>query len=56
MIGFEDSITGIHAMINSKLIDVVFINNNEYPYYRSILETYPVKYICESYNNIYRFK
>lgn len=54
MIGFEDSLTGIHSIVCSKNIDVVFINNKDYPYYQYILETYQdIKYTCENFNEIY---
>jgi beta-phosphoglucomutase len=49
MIGFEDSITGIHAITQVKEIDVVFINSKSYPYYEYILTNYNLKYKCENY-------
>jgi hypothetical protein len=55
MIGFEDSITGIHAITQVKEIDVVFINSKSYPYYDYILNNYSLKYKCENYFNIERF-
>jgi len=53
MIGFEDSLTGIHSIVHSKKIDVVFVNNKSYPYYQYIVDTYKsIKYTCENYNEI----
>lgn len=52
MIGFEDSITGIHAITQVKEIDVVFINSKSYPYYDYILNNYNIKYKCEDYLHI----
>lgn len=52
MIGFEDSITGIHAITQVKDIDVVFINSKSYPYYDYILNNYSLKYKCEDYLHI----
>jgi beta-phosphoglucomutase-like phosphatase (HAD superfamily) len=42
MVGFEDSITGIHALSESKLIDIIFINDNKYYYYNYIIQNYKV--------------
>jgi beta-phosphoglucomutase-like phosphatase (HAD superfamily) len=39
-IGFEDSITGIEALVKSKLITVVFINNSKYIHYNYIINNY----------------
>jgi len=52
IIGFEDSITGIHAITQVKDIDVVFINSKSYPYYEYILNNYNLKYKCENYLHI----
>jgi beta-phosphoglucomutase-like phosphatase (HAD superfamily) len=48
MIGFEDSITGIHSLYNANLlipndenkIDIVFINKSNYIHYNYIIENY----------------
>jgi HAD superfamily hydrolase (TIGR01509 family) len=53
MIGFEDSITGIHAMSQVHCIDTVFINNTQYYYYNYIKETYKLKYVITDYNDLY---
>ena len=39
-IGFEDSITGIEALVKSKLITVVFINTSKYIHYNYIINNY----------------
>jgi beta-phosphoglucomutase-like phosphatase (HAD superfamily) len=49
MIGFEDSITGIHAITQVNEIDVVFINSESYPYYDYIVKNYNLSYKCENY-------
>ena len=53
MIGFEDSITGIHAMSQVHSIDTVFINNTQYYYYNYIKETYKLKHVITDYNELY---
>jgi transketolase len=40
-IGFEDSITGIEALVKSKLITSVFINTPKYIHYNYIINNYP---------------
>jgi beta-phosphoglucomutase-like phosphatase (HAD superfamily) len=44
-IGFEDSITGVHALCQVDEIYPVFINLKDYYHYRHIMETYNVKNI-----------
>lgn len=39
-IGFEDSITGIEALVKSELITVVFINTPKYTHYNYIINNY----------------
>ena len=39
-IGFEDSITGIEALVKSELITVVFINSPKYIHYNYIINNY----------------
>jgi beta-phosphoglucomutase-like phosphatase (HAD superfamily) len=50
IVGFEDSITGIHAMANVKDIDTIFINNKAYFHYDYIIENYNIKLTVENYN------
>ena len=50
IVGFEDSITGIHAMANVKDIDTIFINNKDYFHYDYIIENYNIKLTIEDYN------
>lgn len=50
IIGFEDSITGIHAMANVKDIDTIFINNKNYFHYDYIIRNYNIKLTVENYN------
>jgi beta-phosphoglucomutase-like phosphatase (HAD superfamily) len=50
IIGFEDSITGIHAMANVKDIDTIFINNKDYFHYDYIIKNYNIKLTIENYN------
>ena len=45
MIGFEDSITGIHALTNVKNITAYFINSINYYHYQYIMNNYKVKHI-----------
>jgi HAD superfamily hydrolase (TIGR01509 family) len=52
MIGFEDSITGIHSITQIDNIDTIFINKNDYYYYNYILKNYKIMNIIEDYNNI----
>jgi len=52
IIGFEDSITGIHSMSNVKGIDTIFINNNKYFHYNYIIKNYNIKLTIEDYNII----
>jgi len=52
IIGFEDSITGIHSITQVKNIDTIFINNSSYFYYNYIINNYKLKLIIENYNNI----
>jgi hypothetical protein len=48
-IGFEDSITGIHAMTLVKEIDPIFINIPSYYYYDYIIKSYPKILVIENY-------
>lgn len=50
MIGFEDSITGIHSISQVTNIDVIFINNSEYYFYDYIIKNYKLKSIINNYN------
>jgi beta-phosphoglucomutase-like phosphatase (HAD superfamily) len=52
MVGFEDSITGIHSMTQVEEIDTVFINNLDYYYYDYILENYNIKSVIINYIDI----
>lgn len=52
LIGFEDSITGIHAINQVSKIDTVFINNDKYYYYKYIISNYNIKYVLINYNTI----
>jgi len=45
IIGFEDSITGIHALCQVKEITPVFVNTQKYVYYDNIMNSYPIKHI-----------
>jgi len=53
MIGFEDSITGIHAMSQVHSIDTVFINNPQYYYYNYIKDNYKLKDVIKDYTELY---
>jgi beta-phosphoglucomutase len=44
-IGFEDSITGIHAMSQVKEIKTVFINSKNYYHYDYIIKNYNIDFI-----------
>jgi beta-phosphoglucomutase-like phosphatase (HAD superfamily) len=50
IIGFEDSITGIHSMCQVENIDTIFINNTDYYYYDYIINTYKIKLIIKNYD------
>uniref|UniRef100_A0A6C0BB40 FCP1 homology domain-containing protein n=1 Tax=viral metagenome TaxID=1070528 RepID=A0A6C0BB40_9ZZZZ len=52
MVGFEDSVTGIHAMTQVKTIDTIFINNSSYYYYSYIIKNYNLSNILENYNSL----
>jgi hypothetical protein len=45
MIGFEDSITGIHSITQVPNIKTYFINTPDYYHYNYIIETYLVENI-----------
>jgi beta-phosphoglucomutase-like phosphatase (HAD superfamily) len=51
-IGFEDSITGIHALTCLKEIKPVFINDHSYFYYDYIKKNYDNLSIIENYLDI----
>jgi beta-phosphoglucomutase-like phosphatase (HAD superfamily) len=42
MVGFEDSITGIHSITNAPNIFTYFINTHDYHHYDYIINNYPV--------------
>lgn len=42
MVGFEDSITGIHSITSAPNIFTYFINTSEYVHYEHIINNYPV--------------
>ena len=50
-VGFEDSITGIHAITQVPEIKAYFINNTSYYYYNFIMENYLVNQIV-NYNKL----
>ena len=52
MIGFEDSITGIHAMTLVNSIDTIFINNKNYYYYNFIITNYNINKTIINYVNL----
>jgi beta-phosphoglucomutase-like phosphatase (HAD superfamily) len=52
MVGFEDSITGIHAMTQVENIDTIFINNSSYYYYSYIIENYKLSNILDNYTTL----
>jgi len=52
MVGFEDSITGIHAMTLAKHIDTIFINNKDYYYYDFIIKNYNIIMTIINYVNL----
>ena len=52
MVGFEDSITGIHAMSQVPDIDVSFINTENYYYYNDIIKIYSPKYVFNDYTTL----
>jgi beta-phosphoglucomutase-like phosphatase (HAD superfamily) len=51
MVGFEDSITGIHAITQVPNIKTYFINTSDYYHYNYIIQTYPVINIVD-YNQL----
>jgi len=51
MIGFEDSITGIHAITAVPEIKTMFINTSEYYHYDYIMKNYNIRNI-QDYNNL----
>ena len=51
MIGFEDSITGIHAITAVPEIKTMFINTSEYYHYDYIMKNYNITNI-QNYNNL----
>lgn len=53
MVGFEDSITGIHAMTQVQNIDTFFINHLEYYYYNYIIENYKINMVIKDYNHLF---
>jgi len=52
MVGFEDSITGIHAMAQIKNIDTFFINKSNYYYYSYIIENYKLSKTLDNYETL----
>jgi len=52
MIGFEDSITGIHSITQVHDIDTVFINSEHYFYYNYIIENYIFLLKITCYNEL----
>lgn len=48
-VGFEDSLTGIHAMSCIPLIDIVFVNSPEYKHYFYIINNYKLKQCVNCY-------
>lgn len=53
MVGFEDSITGIHAMTQVQNIDTIFINHLDYYYYNYIIENYKINMVIKDYNHLF---
>jgi beta-phosphoglucomutase-like phosphatase (HAD superfamily) len=53
MIGFEDSITGIHAITAVPEIKTMFINTSDYYHYDYIMKNYDVTNIT-NYNDFYK--
>jgi beta-phosphoglucomutase-like phosphatase (HAD superfamily) len=51
MIGFEDSITGIHAITAVPEIKTMFINTSDYYHYDYIMKNYNIRNI-QDYNNL----
>jgi beta-phosphoglucomutase len=49
IVGFEDSITGIHAMTLVNNIDTIFINNPSYYYYNYIIDNYKLTLVINNY-------
>jgi beta-phosphoglucomutase-like phosphatase (HAD superfamily) len=52
MVGFEDSITGIHAMTQVTSIDTVFINEKCYYYYDFIINNYNLLCTITDYSGL----
>lgn len=50
MVGFEDSITGIHALSLIPSISIIFINSSDYYYYNYIIQNYSLTKIIVNYN------
>jgi len=51
-IGFEDSITGIHAITQVSEIKTIFINDSSYIHYDYILKNYPNIINIKDYNDL----
>lgn len=49
IVGFEDSITGIHSLFNSKKIDIIFINDDKYYHYDYIIKNYKINKIINTF-------
>jgi beta-phosphoglucomutase-like phosphatase (HAD superfamily) len=56
IIGFEDSITGIHAMTSVDKIQTIFINTPDYYHYNYIINTYNNILQISDYNQILKIK
>jgi len=54
IVGFEDSITGIHALIGSNSIKAIFINDANYYYYDYILRNYRIEKTIRNYLELTR--
>ena len=52
IVGFEDSITGIHSITQVKKIDCIFINKTNYYYYNYIVNNYKLKHIINNFKLI----
>lgn len=49
IIGFEDSITGIHALSLVSDIDIIFINSHDYYHFEYIQQNYSITKIIKNY-------
>jgi beta-phosphoglucomutase-like phosphatase (HAD superfamily) len=52
-IGFEDSLTGIHAITQVREIDTIFVNSRQYIHYEYIIKTYNIKNSVKDFKELH---